>query len=139
MLVERLRCPPRPHPRPPPAPPPSLSPALRPSPSLAALLLAPLALIPRGAADVIFAGLEIAAVLGTLRILRVRDWRLYGLVMLCPAVFSGWTLANVTLLLGLGIAAVWRYRAHPLFVGLLIALLVSVKLFLWPLALWLLA
>ncbi len=108
-------------------------------PALAALLLAPLALVPHGAADVIFAGLEIAAVLGTLRLLRVRDWRLYGLVMLCPAVFSGWTLANVTLLLGLGIAAVWRYRAHPLFVGLLIALLVSVKLFLWPLALWLLA
>jgi hypothetical protein len=108
-------------------------------PALAALLLAPLALIPHGSADVIFAGLQIAAALLTLRLLEVRDWRLYGLVMLCPAVFSGWSVANVTLLLGLGIAAVWRYRERALLIGLLIALLVSVKLFLWPLALWLLA
>jgi hypothetical protein len=108
-------------------------------PALAALLLAPFALIPHGLADAIFAGLEVAAVLLTLRLLDVRDWRLYGLVMLCPSVFSGWSVANVTLLLGLGIAALWRYRARPLLAGLLLALLVSVKLFLWPIALWLLA
>src|SRR3984893_11089615 len=77
-------------------------------PALAALLLAPLALIPHGVADVIFAGVEIAAALLTLRVLNVRDWRLYGLVLLCPAVYSGWSVANVTLLLGLGIAIVWR-------------------------------
>src|ERR1700730_13748804 len=77
-------------------------------PALAALLLAPLALIPHGVADLIFAGVEIAAALLTLRVLNVRDWRLYGLVLLCPAVYSGWSVANVTLLLGLGIAIVWR-------------------------------
>lgn len=108
-------------------------------PALAALLLTPLALIPHGLADAIFAGLEIAAVLLTLRLLEVRDWRLYGLVMLCPAVFSAWSVANVTLLLGLGVAAIWRYRDRPILMGFLIALLISVKLFLWPLALWLLA
>lgn len=108
-------------------------------PALAALLLAPFALIAHGSADMIFALLNLAAALLTLRVLDVRDWRLYGLVLLCPAVFSGWTLANVTLLLGLGIAAIWRYRSRALAVGLLTALLVSVKLFLWPLALWLLA
>jgi hypothetical protein len=106
---------------------------------LAALLLAPLALLPHGVADLTFAAIEIAAALLTLRILDVRDWRLYGLVLLCPAVYSGWSVANVTLLLGLGIATVWRNRERPLLVGFLIALLVSVKLFLWPLALWLLA
>jgi hypothetical protein len=108
-------------------------------PALAALLLAPLALIPHGLADTTFAALNLGAALLTLRVLGVRDWRLYGLVMLCPAVFSGWTLANVTLLLGLGIAAIWRYRDRPLLIGFLTALLVSLKLFLWPLALWLLA
>jgi hypothetical protein len=108
-------------------------------PALAALLLVPLALIPHGLADGIFAGLQIVAALLTLRVLDVRDWRLYGLVMLSPAVYSGWTVANVTLLLGLGIAAIWRYRERPIVVGFLIALLISVKLFLWPLALWLLA
>jgi hypothetical protein len=108
-------------------------------PALAALLLAPLALIPHGVADLVFAGVEIAAAMLTLRVLDVRDWRLYGLVLLCPAVYSAWSVANVTLLLGLGIAIVWRNRERPLLVGFLIALLVSVKLFLWPLALWLLA
>jgi hypothetical protein len=108
-------------------------------PAVAALLLTPLALIPHGVADVVFAGLEVAAGLLTLRVLDVRDWRLYGLVMLAPAVFAGWSVANVTLLLGLGIAAIWRYRDRPLVIGFLLALLVSVKLFLWPLALWLLA
>jgi Glycosyltransferase family 87 len=108
-------------------------------PALAALLLAPFALIARGPADTIFAWLNIAAVLLTLRVLDVRDWRLYGLVLLCPAVFSGWTLANVTLMLGLGIAAIWRCRERPLPTGFLTAVLVSLKLFLWPLALWLLA
>jgi hypothetical protein len=108
-------------------------------PALAALLLAPLALIPHGVADLTFAGVEIAAMLLTLRVLHVRDWRLYGLVLLCPAVYSGWTVANVTLLLGLGIATVWRNRERPLLIGFVIALLVSVKLFVWPLALWLLA
>jgi hypothetical protein len=108
-------------------------------PALAALLFAPLALIPHGLADTAFASLNVAAALLTLRVLDVRDWRLYGLVLLCPAVFSGWTLANVTLLLGLGIAVIWRYRERALLIGFLAALLVSLKLFLWPLALWLLA
>jgi hypothetical protein len=108
-------------------------------PALAALLLAPLALIPTGVAAAVFASLQIGAVLATLRLLDVRDWRLYGLVLLCPAVFSGWTLANVTLLLGLGVALLWRYRDSPLAAGLLAAVLVSLKLFLWPLALWLAA
>jgi hypothetical protein len=108
-------------------------------PAVAALLLAPFALIPHGAADVTFAVLNITASLLTLRVLEVRDWRLYGLVMLCPAVYSGWTLANITLLLALGIAVAWRYRERPAVVGALSALLVSAKLFLWPLALWLLA
>jgi hypothetical protein len=108
-------------------------------PALAALLLVPLGLIPHGSADVLFVSLNLGAALLTLWILGVRDWRLYGLITLCPAVFSGWTLGNVTLLLGLGIAVVWRYRSRPLLVGLLTALLISLKLFLWPIALWLLA
>lgn len=108
-------------------------------PAVAALLLAPFALIGHAPADVVFAGLQIAAALLTLRVLDVRDRRLYGLVMLCPAVFSGWSVANVSLLLGLGVAAAWRTRSRPLICGLAIALLVSVKLFLWPLGLWLLA
>ena len=108
-------------------------------PAVAAVLLAPFGLLPHGTGDMTFAVLNIIAALLTLRVLEVRDWRLYGLTMLSAAVYSGWTLANVSLMLALGLALCWRYRERPAVAGLLTALLVSVKLFLWPLALWLLA
>jgi hypothetical protein len=108
-------------------------------PAVGALLLAPWALIPQGPADAIFAALNVVAVMLTLWILGVRDWRLYGAVLLCLPVYSGWLVGNVTLLLGLGIAGAWRYRDRPLLSGLLIAVIVSIKLFLWPLGLWLVA
>jgi hypothetical protein len=108
-------------------------------PALAALLLAPFALLGHAAADQLFTGLNVLAVLATLRILDVRDWRLYGLVLVCPSVVYGWHQANVTLPIVLGIAAVWRWRDHRVAAGLLVAVLVSVKLFVWPLGLWLVA
>jgi hypothetical protein len=108
-------------------------------PAVAAVLLAPFGLLPHGAGDITFAVLNIVAALLTLRVLEIRDWRLYGLAMLSAAVYSGWTLANVSLMLALGLALCWRYRERPAVAGTLVALLVSVKLFLWPLALWLLA
>ena len=108
-------------------------------PAVGALLLVPLALLPHAVADNAFALFNLGAMLLTLRVLKVRDWRLYGAALLCAPVFSGWSLANVTLLLGLGVAVAWRYRDRALIAGPLIALLVSVKLFLWPLALWLVA
>jgi hypothetical protein len=108
-------------------------------PAFGALLYAPFALLPHVAADVIFTLLTLAAVPLTLHLLGVRDWRLYGLVFLWPPVVSGWQTANVTLLLGLGVAALWRHRDRAWIAGLILAALVSVKLILWPLALWLLA
>jgi hypothetical protein len=108
-------------------------------PAVAALALAPFAWIPHGVADYLFAVLQIAAALLTLRVLEVRDWRLYGLVLLSPMVFAGWSVANVTLLLGLGVAAAWRWRERAALAGALVALVISFKLFLWPLSLWLLA
>jgi Glycosyltransferase family 87 len=107
-------------------------------PAVGAVLFAPLALIPHGLADALFASISLAAALAALRVLGVRDWRLYGLVALTPAVISGWQTANVTLLLVLGTAAAWRHRKRPLVAGALVAVMVSVKLFIWPLGLWLL-
>lgn len=108
-------------------------------PAPAALLMVPFGLLPHGLADVTFTLLSLAAALVTLRLLAVRDWRLYGLVAMWPAVISSWQSANLSLLLALGIAAAWRYRDRPAVAGPLVALLVSVKLFVWPLGLWLLA
>jgi len=101
--------------------------------------LAPFALIPRELADAIFTALNIAAVPLTLRVVGIRDWRLYGAALLCLPVLSGWLVGNVTLFLALGIALLWRHRDKPVAAGVLVAGIVSFKLFLWPLGLWLLA
>jgi hypothetical protein len=108
-------------------------------PGPAALMFAPFALISRGAADVLFTVVCIAAVLGSLRLLGVRDWRLYGLAMLWPPVVSGWQTANVTLLIVLGLAVVWRVRDRPVALGVALVLIVSLKPFMWPIGIWLLA
>jgi hypothetical protein len=102
-----------------------------------ALLFVPFGLLPVDVADGLFAGLCIAAVPLTLWLLGVRDWRIYGVVFLWQPVVSAWATANVTLLLGLGLALMWRNRDRAFVAGLLVALLVSMKLFLWPLAIWL--
>src|SRR5919202_1824541 len=57
-------------------------------PPLAAFLVAPFALVPLGAADWLFTGMLVLAVLATLRVCGVRDWRVYGAAFLWPPVFS---------------------------------------------------
>jgi Glycosyltransferase family 87 len=109
-----------------------------PYPAPAALAFVPLSLLPRGLADLTFVGLSIAACLSALRILNVRDFRLYTLVLLWWPVISGWQTANVTLLFVCGVAAVWRYRDSPIVAGVLTALMLCVKPVVWPLVLWLL-
>jgi hypothetical protein len=108
-------------------------------PALAAVLLAPFALVSNGVAQVLYMLLCIACVPAILWTLRVRDWRLYGLAMLWFPVFDGWQSGNVTLPLALMIALAWRHRDRPLVAGLLTAVAISIKPFVWPLGLWLLA
>ncbi|MDQ6835765.1 MAG: DUF2029 domain-containing protein [Actinomycetota bacterium] len=108
-------------------------------PAVAALLLAPFSLLAQGTADVVFTMVGILAALATLRVLEVKDWRVYGVCLMWPAVMSAWETANVTLILAFGIALAWRYRNLPIVSGVLVALVVSFKLFLWPLTLWLIA
>jgi hypothetical protein len=108
-------------------------------PAPAAFLFVPFALLSRAAGDWLFTGLCIASVLVALRVLRVRDWRVYGVVMLWAPVVSGYQNANLSLLIVLGLALAWRYRDHSVAAGLIVAVLLSAKMFVWPLCLWLLA
>jgi hypothetical protein len=108
-------------------------------PAVGAVMYGALALIPHYLADALFTAFDMAAALLALRLMGVRDSRLYGLVFLWPPVMIGWQTANITLLLGLGVAAVWYYRDRPSLSGPLLALVISVKIVMWPLALWLLA
>jgi alpha-1,2-mannosyltransferase len=108
-------------------------------PALSALLFAPFALIGEGAAGALYMLICIACVPAILRTLNVRDWRVYGLSMLWFPVFDGWQSGNVTLPLTLLVALTWRHRDRPWVAGVLTAAAISIKPFVWPLALWLLA
>jgi hypothetical protein len=110
-----------------------------PYPATTAIFFVPFALVPRGISTDLFTAICLAAPLISLRLLDVRDWRLYGFVLLVGPVVNGWETGNLTLLLMLGLALLWRFRSHPLRAGLATAAVVSLKLFLWPVAVWLLA
>jgi alpha-1,2-mannosyltransferase len=106
-------------------------------PPLTAVLFAPIASLPVGAAEVIYTIAGIAAVLVALRAFGVRDWRCYGVAFLWPPVLAAVQAANLTLFLVGGIGLAWTLRSRLFALGLVVALLLSAKLFLWPLFLWL--
>ncbi len=107
-------------------------------PPLATYLATPLALMPPTAADVVMTFLLLATAAGTLLVLGVRDWRVYAIVAIWPPFLSGVQTANVTFFVSLLAALAWRYRARRLLPGVLIGLAIAVKLFPWPLTIWLL-
>jgi hypothetical protein len=102
-------------------------------------LFAPLALLAPGPAAALFTALCIVASLGTLWVLSVRDWRLYGLVLLLSPVMLGWQSGNVTPAMALAVALLWRWRDRAVLGGLMFALLVCIKPIAVPLGVWLLA
>jgi hypothetical protein len=102
------------------------------SPPFAALIFAPLLLLPGVAADVIASFAMLACVLGALRLLGVRDWRCYAITCLwLPTLFEFQT-ANLSGLLVLLAAAAWRYRDRWIVAALAAGLLVALKLYGWP-------
>jgi hypothetical protein len=106
-------------------------------PAPAAILFAPFGLLPEGLAAVLFMVLLVAALLLTLHLCGVSDPRCYALALLWAPVFSAVQTANLTLLLALGVAAVWRFRERPLTSAVIAGVLVSLKIFLWPIMIWL--
>ena len=108
-------------------------------PALAAVAFGPFALINRLAGQLLYTAICIACVPATLRVLDVRDWRVYGITLLWAPVYTGWLSANLTLPLMLLTALAWRYRDRPWIAGLVTVAAISLKPFVWPLALWLLA
>jgi hypothetical protein len=108
-------------------------------PPLTAILFTPFALLPVAVAELIYTALGILGVFVALRAFGVTDWRCYGAAFLWPPVLSAIQAGNITLLLLCGIGLAWVFRARAPLLGLSVAVLVSAKLFLWPLALWLLA
>lgn len=107
-------------------------------PPVAALLFAPFAALPSEVARVLmfFAGL--AAIVAALRVLRVEDWRCYGLAAASAPAINTLALGALTSFLLLGAALAWRYRDKASVMAVATAFTAVVKLFLWPLGVWLL-
>ena len=82
-----------------------------PAPTLVAS--SPLALLPSGAAAALWDVFSLVALLAALRIVGVRDWRVYAIVLLsCPA-FLSFKLAQLDSIQALGCALAWRWRRAP--------------------------
>jgi hypothetical protein len=107
-------------------------------PPAAAFLLWPLAILPLGLAKILVFVLGATAVFLTLHLLGVRDWRCYGVAAVSGPVMNSLAIGALTSFLLLGAAVAWRYRDRPILVGSAAAVAAVVKLFLWPLGLWLL-
>jgi alpha-1,2-mannosyltransferase len=104
-----------------------------------ALAFVPLALLPFHAAASIFLVLLFASVPLTLWALGVRDWRCYGVAFLMAPVFGGIVNGALSVFLALGLALAWRYRESWKGAAVAVALVIVIKVFLWPLLVWLVA
>ena len=107
-------------------------------PPLAAYLLVPFTVLPPVVAELLATALVVLCVPATLLVLGVRDWRCHAIAFLWWPTIIGIQTANVTLPMVLGVALAWRYRDRMGAV-LAIALVVALKLFFWPLLVWLVA
>jgi len=110
-----------------------------PYPAPAVVLFAPFALLPIWFADVAFTAIVIGSLCFGLYLVGVGDWRCYGAAFLWAPVASGIQTANLTLLLLLGLAVLWRVRERVVASAVVVGVLVSLKLLLWPMVVWLLA
>jgi glycosyl transferase family 87 len=108
-------------------------------PPSTAFLFAPFVAVPLAVGQFLMFALGLLATLAALRLLGVRDWRCYGLVLMTPPVVNSLALGAVTPFLLLGAAAVWHYRDRPAVAGPAAALTAVTKVFLWPVGMWLLA
>jgi alpha-1,2-mannosyltransferase len=108
-------------------------------PPVAALVFAPFAAFPSDVARVLMAIAGLAAVFGALRLLQVADWRCYGVAVVSAPAINTLALGALTSFLLLGAALAWRYRDNAAVVAGATALTAVLKLFLWPLGVWLLA
>lgn len=108
-------------------------------PPLIAVATTPWTLLPVGVAEVVWQALLVVAFFGTLAALGVRDWRCFGLAFLWPPVTNAVATGNVSILLCLAAALVWRFRDRPVLAGANLGVSIAAKVFLWPLVVWLAA
>ena len=110
-----------------------------PYPAGAAVLLAPLGWLSFHTAAAVWSALLIGSLLGALWVLRVRDWRVLAVVVTAAPVVTAVRLGTFTPVLILLLAVAWRWRDRRWVAGSALGLAITLKLFVWPLVVWLAA
>lgn len=110
-----------------------------PYPAPGAVALAPLGALAFGAASAIWGILLIGAILGAVWLLGVRDWRVLAVILTAQPVMTSVRLGTFTPVLLLLATIAWRWRDRKWIGGGALAVALSLKLFLWPLLIWLVA
>ena len=106
-------------------------------PAPLALVAAPLGALPYAVAAGIYTSILVASLALGLWLLGVRDWRCFGVAFLSVPVFTAVSVGTLTPLLFLAAAAAWRYRDRTWPAAVAVASVVLIKIFLWPLVVWL--
>jgi hypothetical protein len=106
-------------------------------PPIATLVTLPFSLPPYYVAAVLWLSALVGAIVASLRLCGVRDWRCYVAALASPAVVAGLTYANASIVLVLAVALLWRWRDRTWLAAAMLGLVVAAKLFLWPLLAWL--
>ncbi len=101
-----------------------------------AIGLVPLSWLPTDLAAFLVFLAAVAALLGAVALVGVRDVRCYAAVLLWAPTWNALDTLNVSAALALGVALVWRFRSTLWPLAATLGAMVSVKLFLWPLLVW---
>jgi hypothetical protein len=108
-------------------------------PYVAVLPFVALSWLPHGLAVAVYLLAGAGAVVWACRLAGCRGPAAPGLLLVASTTLIGFQMGAVNPFLLLGLVAMWRYRDRPGRVGMVFALVVVAKLFLAPVALWLLA
>jgi hypothetical protein len=106
-------------------------------PPLLMVLVSPLTVLPWALGLAVWTGVLVAALVGSLYVLGIRDLRCYAFALLSAPAIGSFVLGNATLILLPLVALGWRWRERWLRTGVLVGVAVAAKFFLWPLLLWL--
>jgi hypothetical protein len=107
-------------------------------PAPALLIGVPFTYLPAALAEWLWVGLMLGCAALALRIVGVRDWRVYGAALLAPALGTSLVYGTIGGALMLGLAATWHWRDHAWRGGLALGALIALKLIFVPLLAWLL-
>jgi hypothetical protein len=101
-----------------------------------AIGLVPLSLLPEDLAVFLVFVASVAALMGAAAVVGVRDIRCFAAILLWAPAWNSLDTLNISSALALGVALVWRFRSRVWHLAATLGVMVSVKLFLWPLLAW---